>query len=177
MVRVCTSVHPRCSGVFRRWPCGTPSCGSGQTPQSRSQIEVEEVPLCLSVEQVSWSCHHAWELLPNPYQAEAVKNFPVPTSVSGVCQFLGLASYYRHYIGNFASLAPAQLDKEVGRVSVDWRVPSGLWPAEGQINNHTHTSFSQLWLAFHAGNRHIHPGSRSCPVLEAAILIVLKVTK
>ena len=31
-------------------------------------------------------------LLSNPHQAEAVKNFPVPTSVFGVCKFLGLAS-------------------------------------------------------------------------------------
>ena len=44
-------------------------------------------------------------LLPNPHQAEAVKNFLVLTSVSGVHQFLGLASYYRHFIGNFARIA------------------------------------------------------------------------
>ena len=44
-------------------------------------------------------------LLPNPHQSEAVRNFPVPTSVTGVCQFLGLNSYYHRFIGSFAKIA------------------------------------------------------------------------
>ena len=42
---------------------------------------------------------------PNPEKVEAVKRFPVPTSVKGVRQFLGLASYYRRFIPGFARVA------------------------------------------------------------------------
>ena len=44
-------------------------------------------------------------ILPNPEKISAVKRFPTPTSVKAVLQFLGLASYYRHFVPNFAGVA------------------------------------------------------------------------
>ena len=44
-------------------------------------------------------------LLPNPGKVSAVADFPVPSSVTQVRQFVGLASYYRRFIHNFAKLA------------------------------------------------------------------------
>ena len=39
---------------------------------------------------------------PNPDKVKAVCEFPVPTSVKGVRQFLGMASYYRRFMPKFA---------------------------------------------------------------------------
>ena len=44
-------------------------------------------------------------LRPNPKQVSAVVEYPVPESVTQVRQFLGLTSYYRHFIGQFAKVA------------------------------------------------------------------------
>ena len=42
---------------------------------------------------------------PDRQKVQAVHDWPVPTDVTAVHCFLGLASYYRHYISNFASIA------------------------------------------------------------------------
>ena len=42
---------------------------------------------------------------PDPSKTEAVQNFPVPTSKTEVRVLLGLCSYYRRFIKNFASVA------------------------------------------------------------------------
>ena len=44
-------------------------------------------------------------LKPNPKQAKAVIEFPVPESMTNVRQFLGLTSYYRRFIAQFAKVA------------------------------------------------------------------------
>ena len=40
-----------------------------------------------------------------PEKARDVQNIPVPKNVNNVCSFLGLASYYRAFIQNFALIA------------------------------------------------------------------------
>lgn len=42
---------------------------------------------------------------PDPSKVSAVKHFPVPTSVRGLREFLGLASYFRRFIPKFADVA------------------------------------------------------------------------
>ena len=36
---------------------------------------------------------------------EKVKHYPTPTDVTSIRQFLGSASYYRHFVPNFARIA------------------------------------------------------------------------
>ena len=42
---------------------------------------------------------------PDPAKADKVKNYPTPSDVSQVRQFLGLASYYRRFVPEFARIA------------------------------------------------------------------------
>ncbi len=44
-------------------------------------------------------------IAPNPDKVRAVQEFPVPTTVRGVRQFLGMASYYRRFMPGFAKIA------------------------------------------------------------------------
>ena len=59
---------------------------------------------------------------PDPAKIEAVKNFPIPENRTDVRAFLGLASYYRRFIPNFASLAKpmTNLTKTKGQTSFRW---------------------------------------------------------
>ena len=42
---------------------------------------------------------------PDPVKTERIKDYPVPTDVTEVRKFLGLASYYRRFVPKFASIA------------------------------------------------------------------------
>jgi hypothetical protein len=42
---------------------------------------------------------------PNPEKVQAVQDFPTPSSLSDVRAFVGMASYYRRYVRNFADIA------------------------------------------------------------------------
>lgn len=39
-----------------------------------------------------------------PFKVQAVQDFPVPENVKAVRSFLGLTSYYRRYITNYATI-------------------------------------------------------------------------
>ena len=45
------------------------------------------------------------DLLPNPKCVTAVQNFLTPCNITEFCQFLGLASYYRRFVAQFAKIA------------------------------------------------------------------------
>jgi hypothetical protein len=42
---------------------------------------------------------------PDPAKVKKMRNYPVPTDVTKLRQFLGLASYYQKFIKNFAKTA------------------------------------------------------------------------
>ena len=44
-------------------------------------------------------------MAPNQEKVRAIKEWPVPSDVTEVCRFLGLASYYRRYIHQFSDIA------------------------------------------------------------------------
>ena len=46
-----------------------------------------------------------WGVKTNPKLVEAVQEFPAPEDVKGLRRFLGMTSYYRKFISNFAKLA------------------------------------------------------------------------
>ena len=58
-------------------------------------------------EEVSYLGHiiSAQGVSPDPEKIDKVKCFPVPCDVNQVRQFLGLASYYRHFVRQFAKIA------------------------------------------------------------------------
>ena len=53
---------------------------------------------------------------------EAIQKFPRPTDVSGVHRFLSLASYYRHFIHNFAKTAEPPCMLTIKNAVFQWTV-------------------------------------------------------
>lgn len=58
-------------------------------------------------QEVRYLGHHIskYGIKPDPEKIRAVKDFPVPKSVTQVRSFLGLANYYRRFIKSFADIA------------------------------------------------------------------------
>ena len=59
-------------------------------------------------------------MVPGPQKVQTVKDWPIPTSVTDVRQFLGLASYYWRYISRFADIAALLHDLTRKGVSFAW---------------------------------------------------------
>ena len=65
-------------------------------------------------------------MLPDPSKISAVRDWPQPTDVSKLRQFLGLASYYRKFVNKFGEIASPLyrlLEKDV----------QYIWCGESQI--------------------------------------------
>ena len=61
----------------------------------------------IGLNQVSYLGHvfSGQGMSPDPRKTQVIVNWPQPTSVAEVRQFIGLASYYRRYIADFAQVA------------------------------------------------------------------------
>ena len=57
---------------------------------------------------------------PDPAKTEKVRDFPVPSDVGGVRQFLGLASYYRRFVPSFSKIAAPLNALTKKSVSFNW---------------------------------------------------------
>ena len=58
---------------------------------------------------------------PDPRKTQAIVNWPQPKSVAEMRQLIGLASYYRHYIGNFAQVAAPLHHLMQKKATFNWR--------------------------------------------------------
>ena len=61
-------------------------------------------------------------LQPNPSRVRAVTEFPVPTTVTQVRQFVGLTSYYRRFIERFARIAAPLHNLTKKEVEFRWTI-------------------------------------------------------
>ena len=57
---------------------------------------------------------------PNPVKVQAVQSFPTPSSLSHVRALVGMASYYRRYVRNFADIAAPLHDLTKGGREFCW---------------------------------------------------------
>ena len=74
-----------------------------RVPRSNVEAETQEVFVSTGVCILSWV--HNLGISPDDTKIAKVNQYPVPKDVTQVRQFLGLASYYRHFIANFARIA------------------------------------------------------------------------
>lgn len=72
-----------------------------------ANLKLKPSKCCLFWEQVAYLGHivSARDVATNPRKIQKVVEWPTPRNISEVCQFIGLVSYYRHFVHDFASLA------------------------------------------------------------------------
>ena len=73
----------------------------------KAGLRLKPKKCCFLCEEVSYLGHvlSARGVSPDPEKIDKVKCFPVPRNVTQVRQFLGLASYYWHFVPQFAKIA------------------------------------------------------------------------
>ncbi len=72
-----------------------------------AHLKLKPSKCCLMRDRVPFLGHYVSRegVEVDPMKTAAVQDWPTPRTVKDVRAFLGLASYYRHYIPNFASVA------------------------------------------------------------------------
>ena len=87
----------------------------------------------------------------DPAKTSAVRQYPVPKSVTEVKSFLGLCSYYRRYVRDFAAIARPlhQLTEKNERIPLEPRSPQGLWKTKRLPHVNAHFSLPLDERAFH----------------------------
>ena len=73
----------------------------------KANLKLKVAKCVLLRKQVQYLGHNISKqgIAPDPAKVSKVANFPTPTDLSKLRQFLGLGSYYRRFIRNFASIA------------------------------------------------------------------------
>lgn len=89
--------------------------------QRKANLKLKPSKCCLFREQVAYLGHivSAKGVATDPQKVQKVVEWPTPQSISEVPQFVGLASYYRRFVENFATLAKPlhELTKKYARFS------------------------------------------------------------
>ena len=86
-------------------------------------------------------------LRPNARLVEAVQQFSTPTDVGGVRRFMGLASYYRRFISNFARIAEPL--RELTRKDAPFRWTKSCADSMAQLKKKLTTAPVLAYPSFH----------------------------
>ncbi|KAF7649234.1 hypothetical protein LDENG_00144740 [Lucifuga dentata] len=73
----------------------------------QANLKLKPAKCCLFRHQVAYLGHIVSEdgVATNPSKVQKVQDWPTPTTLQEVCRFIGLASYCRQFVRDFASIA------------------------------------------------------------------------
>jgi len=92
------------------------------TSLHEANLKLKPSKCCLFQEQVAYLGHTvcARDVPTAPQKIQKVFEWPTPRNISEVCQFVGLASYYRHFMQDFATLPKSFHELTKKYAHFDW---------------------------------------------------------